>query len=111
MFDFFAGIPLVISMVAPFAVYKSLTDIFHYLADKNSNDFKSGLSKKMENESLVHCLEYCINHLRSTQEKEEDNNILDLWYMIGVQGPGILSHDLEYLYKLTFEEKEGEKET
>ena len=41
--DYFAGIPLVISMVAPFAVYKSLTDIFHYLADKDSNDFNSGL--------------------------------------------------------------------
>lgn len=63
----------------------------------------------MENESLIDCLEYCIAHLTSIQEKDSDNNILDLWYMIGVQGPGILSHDLEYLYKLTFEEKEDEK--
>lgn len=35
MFELLGGIPLVISIVAPFAVEKSLTEIFLYLADKD----------------------------------------------------------------------------
>ena len=69
-------------MVAPFAVYKSLTDIFHYLTD--SAAFNTGLQKKIENDNLIQCLNYCNDHLISVQDKDPDNNILDLWYMIGV---------------------------
>lgn len=39
IFEFFAGIPLVISIVAPLSVFKSLSEIFLYLAEKNQNNF------------------------------------------------------------------------
>jgi hypothetical protein len=39
IFEFFAGIPLVISIVAPLSVFKSLSEIFIYLAEKNDGNF------------------------------------------------------------------------
>jgi len=35
IFEFFAGVPLVISIVAPLSVMKSLSEIFVYMYDKN----------------------------------------------------------------------------
>lgn len=39
IFEFFAGVPLVISIVAPLSVFKSLSEIFLYLAEKNEGNF------------------------------------------------------------------------
>jgi hypothetical protein len=40
IFEFLAGIPLVISIVAPLSVMKSIGEIFLYLADKNKHNFQ-----------------------------------------------------------------------
>ena len=85
IFDFFAGIPLVISIVAPLSVFKSLSEIFQYLAAKNegyissSGNFQDDLKHKMADESLIHCLEYCSGYF----ENKKGSHLLALWYLIG----------------------------
>jgi hypothetical protein len=85
IFDFFAGIPLVISIVAPLSVFKSLSEIFQYLAAKNegyissSGTFQADLKHKMADESLIHCLEYCSGYF----ENKKGSHLLALWYLIG----------------------------
>ena len=79
IFDFFAGIPLVISIVAPLSVFKSLSEIFQYLAAKNEGHFQDDLKHKMADESLIHCLEYCSGYF----EDKEGSHLLELWYLIG----------------------------
>ena len=92
IFEFLAGIPLVISILAPLSVCKSLSEIFLYLAEKNDGNFQSEVLKhKMDDESLMHCLEYCTQHF----QEQKGSNLLDLWYLIGMQGPGILFDDLK----------------
>jgi len=61
IFELLAGIPLSISIVAPFAVYKSLSEIFLYLTEKRgSNGLNQNvLDKRLNDDSLIHCLEYC----------------------------------------------------
>jgi len=71
IFDFFAGIPLVISIVAPLSVFKSLSEIFQYLAAKNEGNFQDDLKHKMADESLIHCLEYCSDYFEN--KKGNDN--------------------------------------
>lgn len=91
-FEFLTGNPLVITIVAALSVCKSLSELFSYLAEKNENNFQSEVLKaRMDAESLIHCLEYCTKHFTSL----EDGSILELWYMIGTQGPGILKDDLK----------------
>jgi hypothetical protein len=87
IFEFFAGIPLVISIVAPLSVFKTLSEIFLYMADKN-NDI---LESRMDEGSLIHCLEYINSYLK----ERKNSNILELWHIIGMQGPGILYEDLK----------------
>jgi hypothetical protein len=95
IFEFFAGIPLVISIVAPLSVFKSLSEIFLYLADKNERNFQSDVLKdRIDDESLIHCLEYCTEYFTS----RKDSQILDLWSFIGMQGPGILYDDLKEVF-------------
>ena len=45
----------------------------------------------MDDESLIHCLEYCTQYFKD----KEGSNLLELWYLIGMQGPGILYDDLK----------------
>jgi len=49
------------------------------------------LKDKMDDESLIHCLEYCTQYFKD----KEGSNLLELWYLIGMQGPGILYDDLK----------------
>ena len=85
IFDFFAGIPLVISIVAPLSVFKSLSEIFEYLAAKHEGyigeqeSFQGDLKHKMADESLIHCLEYCSGYF----ESKKGSHLLELWYLIG----------------------------
>ena len=63
------------------------------MAEKNDNSDESfkqeeGL-KRFDDSSLINCLEYSTNYLSQVK-----TNILQLWYMIGTQGPGILLEDL-----------------
>ena len=104
IFEFLSGIPLVISIVAPFSVEKSLSEIFLYLAEVNDHHFKTKLQKNINQDSLIHCLEYCTTYFA----KMKDRNILELWYMIGIQGPGILYADLKEIY-CSMESKDDEK--
>lgn len=67
IFEYFAGVPLVISIVAPLSVYKSLSEIFLYMAEKNDSSDESfqqeeGL-KRFDDNSLINCLEYSTNYL------------------------------------------------
>ena len=48
----------------------------------------------MENESLIHCLEYCTSYF----ESKDHGQIRDLWFIIGLQGPGIFYDDLKSIY-------------
>jgi hypothetical protein len=52
------------------------------------------LSRKMDDENMIHCMEYCFQHFESLK----DSNILDLWIMIALMGPGILYDDLKAIY-------------
>jgi len=73
------------------------------MADKHGSNFQSDVLKhRIDDESLVHCLEYCTQYL----ETKEDQTMLELWYMIGTQGPGILYEDLVEI--LGDEEREAE---
>jgi len=104
IFEFFAGIPLVISIVAPLSVFKSLSEIFLYLAEKNEGNFQSDVLKhRMDDESLIHCLEYCTEYFKN----KKGSNILELWYLIGMQGPGILYDDLKEI--MAQDDKEAEE--
>lgn len=67
IFDYFAGIPLVISIVAPLSVYKSLSEIFIYLADKRQRE-GDHFDEQLNEGSLVDCLEYCTGHFQKLQE-------------------------------------------
>lgn len=97
IFEFLGGIPLVISIVAPFAVEKSITEIFLYLAErddeKKGEDLNSKLQDRIEESALIDSLEYCTTHFIDKGRK-----LLELWYMIGVQGPGILNTDLLVIF-------------
>jgi len=52
------------------------------------------LQRKLNDESLIHCLEYCTNHFK----RKDDGKALEIWYMIGLQGPGILYDDIKAIY-------------
>jgi len=48
----------------------------------------------MEQPSLINCLEYCTEYFES-----KDNSLIrDLWFIIALQGQGILYEDLEQIY-------------
>ena len=47
IFEFLGGIPLVISIVAPFAVEKSITEIFLYLAQRDDQKKGEDLNSKL----------------------------------------------------------------
>ena len=47
IFELLGGIPLVISIVAPFAVEKSITEIFLYLADRDEEKKGNDLNSKL----------------------------------------------------------------
>lgn len=73
-----------ISIVAPLSVFKSLSEIFLYLAEKNEGydvvgNFQDDLRHKMADESLIHCLEYCTGYFQD----KKGSNLLELWYLIG----------------------------
>lgn len=93
LFLFLAGIPLVISIVASMTVKQSLTQIFLFLADKNSTDLKK-YKHKIDDDSLLNCLEYCTNYL----QKRNDKSALRMWYLIGTQGPGIFYEDIKEIW-------------
>lgn len=84
--------------MAPFAVEKSITEIFLYLADrddeKKGQDLNSRLQDRIEESALIDSLEYCTNHFLA-----KGRRLLELWYMIGVQGPGILNTDLSEIFE------------
>jgi len=104
MFDFFGGVPLVISIVAPFTVFKSLSQLFLQLAEQQNNRIKKNGdcddSDIMGDEALgglsyakvLDMLECCTEHFLALGPS---NNILEMWYLIGVNGPGILDSDLQ----------------
>lgn len=98
IFVLLGGIPLVISIVAPFAVEKTITEIFLYLADKDNEkqgqDLNSKLQDRIEETALIDSLEYCTSHFQA-----KGRRLLELWYMIGVQGPGILNTDLLEIFE------------
>lgn len=98
IFELLGGIPLVISIVAPFAVERSLTEIFLYLADrdaeKKGQDLNSRLQDRIEGSALIDSLEYCTHHFTARGRR-----LLELWYMIGAQGPGILNTDLAEIFE------------
>lgn len=79
LFDFFAGIPLVISIVASMSVEQSLDEIFKYMAEKHGDNLKEDLKHKVDDQGLIMCLEYCTNYF--TEKK--DTSALHLWYLIG----------------------------
>jgi len=96
LFDFLAGNPLVISIMAPLCVEKSLKEMFLYLAekDKGKENFSENMLKsKMDDETIMDCLEYCTSHF-----EKKNNKALQIWYMIGLQGPGIMFDDLKEIY-------------
>lgn len=45
------------------SVMQSLTEIFFYLADKNGKDLDK-YKHKVDDDSLINCLEYCTNYLK-----------------------------------------------
>lgn len=104
IFDYFAGIPFVISMVAPMSVQRSLKEIFAYLVEKDQSDTNEQLNIKDGN--LIDCLEFSLSHFQREQEEDPANNALDVWFLIGTQGPGILYRSLSAIF---VDEEEDEK--
>ena len=97
LIEFLGGVPLVISMMAPLSVQKSLGEIFLYFAGSGDGHFQTDLLKgRLDDQSLILGLECCTSHF----ENKENGKIRDLWYMIGLQGPGILYDDLKTMYCL-----------
>lgn len=104
MFEFFMGTPLVISIVAPFTVCKSLKEICIDLWQRSKEQSSSAdgeniksteiLQDEIYYKSLLDSLDYCTKHF---QEQGQGGNspILEMWYIIGLNGPGILQDDLK----------------
>ena len=105
MFEFFMGTPLNISIIAPFTAIKSLKEIFVDLWNKkkdrsnadDENDFLDYMNEDSQYESLLDSLDYCTDHFEQLSEKES-TPILEMWYMIGLNGPGILRRDLQAIF-------------
>ena len=81
IFDYFADIPLVISIIAPLAVQKNLTDIFDFLATAQS-DSKDFLTE-IHDGSLLDCLEFCTNYFENKKIEDPTSKTLDIWFFIG----------------------------
>ena len=74
--------------MAPLSVQKTLSQLF---VDISKN---TGM---VDDKSLVRTLDFCTDHFRGKQNKKS-GNALDIWYMIGLQGPGILYDDMKIIY-------------
>jgi len=50
-------------------------------------------NEDLQYESLLDSLDYCTEYFEQLSDKES-TPILEMWYMIGLNGPGILRRDL-----------------
>lgn len=100
------GTPLVISIIAPFTAVKSLKEICIDLWNKKkersdpNDEMDIGnvyMNEDLQYESLLDSLDYCTEHFEQLSEKES-TPILEMWYMIGLNGPGILRRDLQAIF-------------
>ena len=103
MFEFFQGTPQVISIIAPFTAIKSLKEICIDLWNKKkdrseSDDINQQMNEDLQYyESLLDSLDYCTEYFKQLSDKES-TPILEMWYMIGLNGPGILRRDLQKIF-------------
>lgn len=80
------------------SVEQSLAEIFKYMAEQHGEHLKEDLKDKIDDKGLIMCLEYCTNYF--TEKK--DSSALNLWYLIGTQGPGILYDDLSEIMSAAY---------
>lgn len=81
------------------SVEQSLAEIFKYMAEQHGEHLRDDLEGKIDDTGLIMCLEYCTNYF--TEKK--DSSALNLWYLIGTQGPGILYDDLSEIMAAAYD--------
>lgn len=72
------------------------------MAKQHGEQLKEDLKDKIDDTGLIMCLEYCTNYF--TEKK--DSSALNLWYLIGTQGPGILYDDLSEIMSAAYNDFE-----